>query len=287
MNSIYHVGISGGKDSTALLLWMVYESGIPHTNIVATFCDTQNESDFTYQHVLNISRTVFPVIWIQSEGFLNLAIRKKRFPSTKARFCTQELKLKPTKAFIEELTEYADVTAVSGLRRDESAARANIPEWGSPLDSYFGIVEWRPLIDWTLDDVLSIHRKYNVELNPLYNSGARRVGCFPCINSSKDEIYSIARNYPERIDQIRAMEKAVSNRNGFSTFFSRNCTPESFRSKEIITASGEKMKVATIDDVVKWSCTGHRARGIRPEHEGLFDFKDHPSICLNQSLACE
>lgn len=51
----YHVGISGGKDSGALLLWMVHESGIPADQIIATFCDTgnvlcRNDNGFEGEH---------------------------------------------------------------------------------------------------------------------------------------------------------------------------------------------------------------------------------------------
>lgn len=37
-STVYHVGISGGKDSTAALLWLVHESGVPKHRINATFC---------------------------------------------------------------------------------------------------------------------------------------------------------------------------------------------------------------------------------------------------------
>lgn len=53
---VYHIGISGGKDSTALLLWMIYESGIPREQMIATFCDTQNEAKETYEHIVMLRR---------------------------------------------------------------------------------------------------------------------------------------------------------------------------------------------------------------------------------------
>lgn len=288
-STIYHVGVSGGKDSTALLLWAVYESGIPHTQIVASFCDTQNEADCTYEHIHWLSFNVFPIVWLGSEGFFQLAKRKKRFPSTKARFCTQELKLKPTKSFIEQLSDYEDVIGLSGVRRGESLERSKLPEWGSPLESYFGIREWRPLIDWTLKDVLAIHERYNAPLNPLYSKGAQRVGCFPCIMSSKSELRGIAKHYPERIARIRQVETEFDNINGMSTFFARNKVPPRFRTKEIQTAKNGAMKVATIDDVVRWANTGKGAVGL-PCDEDLFadQSKDlPPQICLAQHLACE
>lgn len=292
-NRIYHVGISGGKDSTALLLWMIHESGISHDQIIATFCDTQNEAACTYEHLEKLSREVFPIRKLESEGFLNLALRKKRFPSTKARFCTTELKLKPTKRFLDSLQlQYSnfEIVSVSGVRAGESEDRKHLPEWGSPLDSYFGLKEWRPLIKWQIEDVLSIHAKYKMPLNSLYSKGARRVGCFPCIMSSKPELRLMAQNFPERVTQLRQWENLFQTVNGISTFFPRNAVPLRFRTKTIETAKGEKMKVATIDDVIRWANSGWRANGEAPDVNGLFEnqLKDlPPTLCLSQHLACE
>lgn len=288
-NLIYHVGLSGGKDSAAALLWMVYESGIPHTQIVASFCNTVNEAECTYQHLLLLSRQVFPIVWLETEGFLNLAHRKGRFPSTKARFCTQELKLLPTKRFLDLLSEYGEVVSVSGVRRDESPERSRLAEWGNPLESYFGLREWRPLIHWTLDDVLAIHRRYGIPLNPLYAKGARRVGCFPCINSSKTELRAVAQFFPDRVNQLRDWEHSFDNANGISTFFPPKMVPPRFRTGQVTTKDNCTVAVATIDDVIQWAKTGWRAKGLGWDVDGLFDAMDdgNAPVCLSQSLACE
>lgn len=291
MKRIYHIGISGGKDSTALLLWMMYESGIPREQMVATFCDTQNEAKETYGHIAMLSQKVFPVQWLETEGFIQLAKRKGRFPSTKARFCTQELKLLPTMRFLDDLSErFDEVIPVSGVRRGESEARSKLQEWGDPLESYFGLKEWRPLIDWQIEDVLAIHAKYGIPLNPLYGMGATRVGCFPCINSNKREMRMLATLFPERITQIRNWEKEFDNLNGISTFFSPNKVPKRFCSKKITTAKGKPMRVCTIDDVVEWAKTGWRGKGNAPDLNGLFQYQIaelEPVLCLSQYQACE
>lgn len=291
MDRIYHIGISGGKDSTALLLWMVYESGIPWEQIICSFCDTQNEAKETYEQIVLLSAKVFPVQWLETEGFIQLAKRKGRFPSTKARFCTQELKLLPTKAFLEDLSgRFTEVIPVSGVRRGESFARSKLREWGDPLESYFGLKEWRPLIDWSLKDVLAIHSKYEIPLNPLYAMGATRVGCFPCINSNKREMRLLATEFPERIAQIREWESGLDNLNGMSTFFPPKKVPARFRSKTIMTVKGKPMQVCTIDDVVEWAKTGWRGKGAAPDLNGLYDFQLRempPTMCLSQFQACE
>jgi len=265
---------------------MVKESGIPREQMLASFCDTQNEAACTYEHIKTLSRDVFPVITLATEGFYNLAKRKKRFPSTKARFCTQELKLKVTQRFLDELAErYDEVVPCSGVRRGESSARAKLTEWGDTLDSYFHVREWRPLISWTLADVLAIHEKYGIPLNPLYSQGARRVGCFPCVMSNKAEMRALSQNYPERIEELRRWEEELG-----STFFPPNTTPDRFKSRAVDTKQGRRVKVCSIDDVIAWARSGWRAKGPSPDVDGLFDdqAKDlPPQICLSQHLACE
>jgi 3'-phosphoadenosine 5'-phosphosulfate sulfotransferase (PAPS reductase)/FAD synthetase len=78
---INHVGVSGGKDSTALLLWAVHESGYPRESLRASFADTGNELDVTYDYVRMLGETVFPITWLKPErDFYELAKHKKRFP---------------------------------------------------------------------------------------------------------------------------------------------------------------------------------------------------------------
>jgi 3'-phosphoadenosine 5'-phosphosulfate sulfotransferase (PAPS reductase)/FAD synthetase len=261
-NTLYHVGVSGGKDSAAALLWMIHESGIPKEKITATFCDIGNDHEWTLQHVKLLSETVHPIYTIYPDlDFFELAEHKRRFPSTKARFCTEFLKILPTKEHVTKLRYQGfDVVAVSGVRADESEDRKHLSEWA--MSRTLGCYSWRPLIRWTIGDVLAIHKKYNVPMNPLYALGAQRVGCWPCIMSNKAELRTIALQFPKRIDEIRSAEQKFEIENGrYSSFFPRTHIPPRFRSKPFVTADGRKMNIATIDDVVKWSMTGHRAKG--------------------------
>ena len=150
----YHIGISGGKDSTALLLWYVYESGLPLESLVVTFSDTGNEHDWTYWYVRYLSKNVFKIHWLKPEkAFYELAKQRRRFPSTIARFCTQLLKMTPTKVFIEGLQAQGfTVVAMSGVRASESADRAKLPDVELAAESYFGCDQWRPLLRWSLGD---------------------------------------------------------------------------------------------------------------------------------------
>jgi len=261
-STIYHVGVSGGKDSAAALLWLVRESGIDPERIRASFCNIQNDHQWTLDHVAMLGEKVHPIETIYPEkGFFDLAFEKRRFPSTKARFCTEHLKIYPSADHVMRIRlEGFDPIAVSGVRAAESLDRASLPEW-----DYSGTllcIQWLPLLRWTFDDVVAIHRRHNIPLNPLYAIGASRVGCWPCIMSRKAEIRIIALRFPERIDEIRRWEQRFEQIHGRdSSFFPAATVPERFRSKDYRLEDGTVMKVATIDDVVRWSMTGHRAQG--------------------------
>ena len=305
-------GISGGKDSTALALWLCFESGIQRDRIRLEFCDTGNEDALTYEF-LEYLRTVVGEIHVvmPDMDFWKLARHKKRFPSRMARFCTQHLKVMPSH---DSLAAHMDsgkkIIKATGVRWDEAHAsndRGEVPEIaydgfdigkGKSKRTYIYPV-WYPLRAWTLDDVWSIHKRYlsldaviglvaadptmqpgqkqdlceimrmnEIPRNPLYDMGAQRVGCFPCINSAKREMRALAHYRPERIEFINEQEMSVANRWGYSGFFARSTVPLHFRSKvlrkddEVLIdeETGEPMLVATIHDVVEWSKTWRGAR---------------------------
>ena len=89
------VSFSGGKDSQACLIQAFKQYG--GGNLTAVFCDTGWEHPDTYKHVNDVCLQMgVRLITLKSKyDFVSLAAHKKRFPSTNARFCTSELKMKP------------------------------------------------------------------------------------------------------------------------------------------------------------------------------------------------
>lgn len=245
------IPISGGKDSSALLLWALHDSGYDRKSLRVTFCDTGNEHPITLAYVEKISRELFPVEVIHPVlDFFELAKKKSRFPSVMARFCTDHLKMWPSKCWVDALrAQGLKVRIHTGVRADESEDRANLPI--RTFDTYYGCEVFRPLLGWTLDEVWGYLRKHGVSPNPLYAKGATRVGCFPCVLCRKSELRLIATQFPEVIDRIRAREADMPD--GFHSFFSPQKVPLRFRSKEVTTAAGDVVLVPTIDDVVRWA----------------------------------
>jgi 3'-phosphoadenosine 5'-phosphosulfate sulfotransferase (PAPS reductase)/FAD synthetase len=318
-DALFHVGISGGKDSTAVLLWLTRESGIPADRINATFCDTGNELDETYAFVARLSDTVHPIRTVMPErDFYELARWKGRFPSPKARFCTEHLKIRPAMKHVKELQDAGEeVVITSGVRGAESPERAKLAdrEW----DTAYDCEHWRPILHWSIDDVWAIHKRHGIAPNPLYAAGMKRVGCAPCIMSRKAELAIIARRFPERIDVIRAAEERMqteTERAGGS-FFKAETTPLRYRSwiwqragtDDIkpdaapldapesppgpgqllnVKEHGSKPKfnryaIPMIDDIVRWALDGEAASEAQGE---LFE-QDGPAACADRWGLCE
>ena len=241
------ISFSGGKDSTALVLWAKENLDSFQT----IFCDTGWEDKITYDYIEYINKTLLDgkLIVLKSEkydGFVDLAIKKKMIPYSSARFCTQELKIIPTKKYIEQ---FEDVHLYNGVRAQESSRRAKMEE--TVFDDYFKCWVHRPILKWTHQEVFDIMKKYDIEPNPLYKMGFSRVGCMPCIMSNHQEIKQIIKIKPEVIDKIRNLEKSVSKAQGEvqATFFSPNYIPQKYCTG-INKKKGTKFPI--VDDVVKY-----------------------------------
>ncbi|TQK41946.1 phosphoadenosine phosphosulfate reductase family protein [Brevibacillus sp. AG162] len=182
-------------------IWQPFQKGM-----------TETEATFVVERALTVLHpTGIP--------FLDLCLWKGRFPSTKARFCTQFLKVEVIQEQVYEplLLEGNDIVSWQGVRAEESRARANLPE----REDGKGFSVYRPLIHWKVDDVFEMHRRHGIDPNPLYKLGMGRVGCMPCINCSKSELFEIARRFPEEIARVAEWEQLVklASKRGAATFF--------------------------------------------------------------------
>lgn len=289
---IYHVGISGGKDSTALLLWVVHKSGLPLNRVRVTFCDTGNEDPITYEHLELLRRTVIEPAGIIGGletlipplQFFDLCFAKGRFPSRKAQFCTVDLKIEPTRLWVQaRWTEGEDVVLLNGKRVDESNER-KISMKDQPtryFSDYWGCEEWAAIRDWKFADVLAIHEEFGVPLNPLYAMGASRVGCWPCVNCGKTEIRLVAKHRPEKIAKIESEEKRQETELGrVSTFYHGKTAPKRWHDRTYTDSDGKVWGTAGIRNIVKWAHTKHGGKDP-------LDAEPVVTACHNKTLACE
>ena len=206
------VSVSGGKDSTAMALWLIDQGLKDRCTFV--FADTKWEHPVLYKYIDEVLEPkigkIHRVVSEKYPGGMPDLIRKKQaFPSHRFRFCTESLKIAPLRAFIEQVrhTTGGSPINVVGIRAEESQRRSKFEEWddAGPMQCD----TWRPLITWLVEDVVAIHTKHNVPPCPLYlreENAASRVGCYPCILSRKKEILAVADQDSWRIDEIRNLE---------------------------------------------------------------------------------
>ncbi len=265
MNNKNIISFSGGKDSTALILWA--KENLNDYEVV--FCDTGWEHPMTYEYIAYINKVLLSekLIIIKSNkynSFLDLSIKKKRFPSIMARFCTEELKIKPIKNYIQKYLP--NVNIYVGVRADESRSRAFLSE-----RAYADVYKCdmvRPLLKYSAQDCFDLLKKHGIKPNPLYKFGMKRVGCMPCIMVSKGELKNIIRKFPNVIENLKSAENEVKR-----TFFPPKYIPDRFCSK-IVSPS---KKIPTCEDVIRYVS----------EDENQLRLIEDSETCMSYYAICE
>lgn len=238
------VGFSGGIDSQTVAGLVLDKYG--HDDVILLNSNAgENEDPLTDEFVQYYSDTFHPVVRVHAiiadfwdtPGYLikaqakdtkmgrNLStivsddevltftemVRLKgRPPSRTNQFCTEILKLRPQRRWIAEhfgvggQFENMEYVRYTGVRRDESRKRANTPdqEW----DTYFDCDAFHIIAAWSKPQCFDFVKSRGEEFNPLYKMGFNRVGCAPCINSSKDDIRNWNERRPEIIAKVRNQE---------------------------------------------------------------------------------
>ena len=111
------MGLSGGKDSTALALYL--KDRVP--DIEYFFCDTHMELPETYAYLKKLEILLGKKIEIleAKRGFDHwLAVKRGFLPSPQIRWCTEQLKLIPIERFVGN----DEAISFIALRADEDRA---------------------------------------------------------------------------------------------------------------------------------------------------------------------
>lgn len=197
--------------------------------------------------------------------FLDMAKLHGRFPGSKTRFCTQELKLDPME-FVKTPIRMGGTPVVEwvGERAEESEARARKPmleiahcSWRAPA------VIYRPIHQWSAAQTFQIAKRHGLKPNPLYLMGMSRVGCF-CIMAQKEEVRRTALHFPEVIERIAEWEVDCGNvsrrANIAIALGERDEFVSSFLPADKLPTDGNGQVRATIHRAVEWSKTSRGGR---------------------------
>lgn len=191
-------GISGGKDSSALALYL--RDRVPEMEYF--FCDTGAELPETYEFLTRLEVILGkPIARLNSErGFDHwFEVFRGALPSPQMRWCTKVMKIKPIEAWIgDELAiSYVAIRADEANRKGYISTKPNI-------ESRFPFVE--DGIDH--DGVMKILDDAGIGL-PDYYEWRTRSGCYFCFYQRKAEWVGLAERHPELYERAIAIEQKV------------------------------------------------------------------------------
>lgn len=249
---VYLVSVSGGKDSMVTWHKVKQRYGDRHLVIpyfADTNWERQETYNYLKRMEKFFGQEVQVIKSKKYDGFEDLCIKKTIMPSRVTRFCTQELKIIPSEEFIQSWQQkgYKVINCI-GIRREEGSI-TRIKAGGKPLgyiksfsknipimykstrkDEYAfktmfmgnmnqkmyrkenSVTIFQPILELSTQDIFFYHNENNIEINPLYKTGATRVGCGLCIHANVQEVGMLPKVW---VDRVTKLEQDVEKASGF------------------------------------------------------------------------
>ena len=178
-----NVSFSGGKDSTAAL-HLARKAGVEK----AFFIDTGIELPETVEFVASQGVEI-----IRKGGDFFQAVEKAGPPGKDLRWCCKLLKLHPLKIY---LSGVGPCVTIQGNRWYESWNRADLDETSqnpaNPLQ-----LNVSPIRNWRALEVFLYLWWRKAPINPLYEKGLERIGCYLCPAALESEYEGLRKMHPE------------------------------------------------------------------------------------------
>jgi 3'-phosphoadenosine 5'-phosphosulfate sulfotransferase (PAPS reductase)/FAD synthetase len=189
------LSLSGGKDSSALAVYM--RDRAPEMEYA--FCDTGKELPETYEYLARLEAFLGkPIVRLNADrGFDHwLQVYGGYLPSSRMRWCTRQLKLKPFERYAGD----DEVVSYVGIRADED--REGYVSTKPNIKARFPFKE----AGITHADVLRILEEAGLGL-PDYYRWRSRSGCYFCFFQRKEEWAGLLEHHPELFEEAKAYEK--------------------------------------------------------------------------------
>lgn len=191
-------GISGGKDSSALAVYLRDE--VPDMEYF--FCDTGAELPETYEY-LNRLEVVLgkPIARVNADRPFEhwFEVYRGALPSPQMRWCTRQMKIKPLEDWLgdDEATSYVAIRSDEQNRKGYVSTKPNIR-------AVFPFIE----AGVDQDGVMRILDEAGIGL-PEYYSWRTRSGCYFCFYQRKAEWVGLADRHPDLFARAVAIEQKV------------------------------------------------------------------------------
>lgn len=204
-NERHILGISGGRDSAALAVYM--RQNHPDIDMEYFFTDTGKELPEVYDFLNRL------------EGFLGKRINRLNpdrdfdfwlaeyghfLPSAKTRWCTRQLKLRPLSLWLrEDLDRGVVVYSYVAIRADE-------PNRAGYKSQHPNMLVRFPLRDAGVDKAGVIDLLKDTDIGePEYYRWRSRSGCTFCFFQQKIEWVRLMEEHPDAFEEARAYEKTA------------------------------------------------------------------------------
>jgi len=191
------LGISGGKDSAALAIYIKEQHPEVHEKIEYFFTDTGAELDEVYDFLAKLEAYLGKEILRLSSGkpFEHwLKLHNEYLPSPQQRWCTRMMKIIPFEEFVGD----DPVITYVGIRADEN--REGYISQKPTIKAVFPFIEdglVRDDIFQILEDTVGI---------PEYYKWRSRSGCYFCFFQQQKEWLGLKRNHPQLFEKAKEFE---------------------------------------------------------------------------------
>ena len=223
--AIRHIlGISGGKDSSALAVYL--RDSLP--DVEYFFCDTGAELPETYEYLSKLE-VYFgkPIRRLNSDRDFDhwLDVYRGTLPSPQMRWCTKNLKIRPLENWIATEFEGDEVVSYVAIRADE-------PGREGYLSTKSNITVRYPFREDGIDKagVFRILEEAGVGL-PEYYEWRTRSGCYFCFYQRKAEWVGLSERHPD------LFEKAVQ----YEQKLGKNYSEYSMEGRDFTWSAGESL----------------------------------------------
>ena len=175
------VGISGGKDSTAMALRL---QEVEPDDYIFAITPTKRELPEMEAHWLKLECLLGkPLVRIPGPSMDELIARFKMLPNFWARWCTRMIKIEP---FMEYAKSIAPCTTYIGIRADEEAREGTNWKGFENIRQDFPFQRW----GWGIDEVVDYLKVRGVEI-------PKRTDCDICFYQRLIEWYELWKNHPD------------------------------------------------------------------------------------------
>jgi len=194
------LGISGGKDSAALAIYIKEHQPEVHEKVEYFFTDTGAELDEVYDFLAKLEAYLGKEIIRLSSGkdFDHwLKLHNEYLPSPQQRWCTRMMKIKPFEEFVGDDA----VISYVGIRADEN--REGYISKKETIKAVFPFIEdglVRDDIFQMLEETVGI---------PEYYKWRSRSGCYFCFFQQQKEWLGLKRHHPALFEKAKEYENNI------------------------------------------------------------------------------